>query len=266
MMTEMSDGVSHSDRERKPWMGTTLGKSTHPATESEKTGLEKAVAAPDGVRRCPWAVPKKMKPGAGPTAAQKTAFEYHDHEWGRPDHSEHYLVEQLILGGFQSGLSWRAIINKRENFRRDFDNFDPRKVADYTQADVDRLMADPGIIRNRGKIEAAIANAHLILNLQHDFGSLHEYVWHWTFGHRIFEPITTTTDTLSDMVAADMKRRGSKYLGSVTVFSYLQDCGPICSHVPGCVVFEEFPPKKGDIIGDGYPVSGLRTDGDIHFL
>ena len=255
-----------STRKRKPWMGTASAHGAHPTAGPEKAGLEKAVAGPDGVMRCPWAVPRKMKPGASPTAAQKTAFEYHDHEWGRPDHSERYLVEQLILGGFQSGLSWRAIVSKRENFRRDFDDFDPRKVADYTADDVDRLMQDPGIIRNRRKIEAAIANARMILDLQRDFGSLHEYVWHWTFGHRLFEPITTTTDTLSDIMSADMKKRGSKYLGSVTVFSYLQDCGPICSHVPGCTVFEKFPPKKGDIIGRGYPVGTLRMDGDIHFL
>lgn len=247
-------------------MGTALGRGTHPTAGPERAGLEKAVVGPDGVPRCPWAVPKNMRPGARPTAAQRTGFEYHDHEWGRPDHSEHYLVEQLILGGFQSGLSWRAIVSKRENFRRDFDDFDPRKIADYTEDDVDRLMRDPGIIRNRRKIEAAIANARMILDLQRDFGSLHDYVWHWTFGHRIFEPITTTTDPLSDIMAADMKKRGSKYLGSVTVFSYLQDCGPICSHVPGCAVFGQFPPRKGDIIGHGYPVGTLRTDGDIHFL
>lgn len=242
----------------KPWVSQNKTRAKKENRKKHRTSEEDQqtpILCPDGVLRCSWC--------QGSPSNQWTA--YHDKEWGRPDHSEHYLIEDLILGGFQSGLSWRSIVNKRENFRKDFDDFDCRKISAYDSSDIDRLMADPGIIRNRRKIEGAIANARMIASIQKDFGSLHDYVWHWTFGHRIFEPITTTTDFLSDLIAADMKKRGSHFLGSVTIFSYLQACGSICSHVPGCIVFTRFPPRKGDLIGNGYPTKGLQTDGDIHF-
>jgi DNA-3-methyladenine glycosylase I len=249
--------------QKKPWM-------TGARTDSSPAD-QQCVVGPDGLARCPWVFADMRTHPSAPASpslspSQQAESDYHDHEWGRPDHDERYLIEQLILGGFQSGLSWQSIINKRENFRRDFDQFDLDRIARYGQADVERLMDDPGIIRNRRKIEGAIANARMIRGVVRDFGSLHDYIWHWTFGHRVFEPISTTTDPLSDMIAADLKKRGSKFLGSVTVFSYLQACGPICSHVPGCIVFEEFPPQKGDIVGHGFPTASLHTDGDIHFF
>lgn len=166
-------------------------------------------------------------------------LKYHDEEWGRPLHDDGKLYEMLLLEFFQAGLSWRLLLSKRENFRKAFDGFDPAKVAAYGEEKVASLMSDTGIVRNKAKILAAISNSKLFLDLQKEFGSFDAYIWHFTKGKTIREDITVTLDALSDEVSNDLKKRGLRFAGTVTVFSYLQAIGIINSHDPGCFVFAE---------------------------
>ncbi len=163
---------------------------------------------------------------------------YHDEEWGKPEHDEQRLYEMFVLELFQAGVSWELLLRKRENFRRDFDGFDPVKIAAYGPEKVGELMQDPGIIRNRRKIEAAIGNAKVVLKLREEFGSFSEYLWHFTGGKSILEGMSVTRNQLSDDVAKDMKKRGIRFAGSVTVFSFLQAVGIIYSHEPKCFCYE----------------------------
>ena len=160
---------------------------------------------------------------------------YHDEEWGRPQHDERRLYEMLILECFQAGLSWECILNKRENFRRAFCQFDIEKVANFTPADIDRLTADPGIIRHRKKIEAAINNSRIFKSIQQEWGSFDRYIWHFTSGQPVCEPYTErTTSPLSDEISKDLKRRGMKFVGSTTIYALLQAIGIINAHGPEC--------------------------------
>lgn len=164
---------------------------------------------------------------------------YHDKEWGRPLHDDCKLYEMLLLECFQAGLSWECILNKREHFRKAFSDFDPAAVAAYGEADVRRLMADKGIIRNRAKIMAGIANSRVFLDIQQEWGSFDRYLWHFTKDAVVVEPYTErTTSPLSDVVSADLKRRGMKFVGSVTIYSYLQAVGVINGHGPECSLYE----------------------------
>ena len=163
---------------------------------------------------------------------------YHDEEWGKPEHDEHALCEMFVLEFFQAGVSWELILRKRENFRRDFDNFDMEKIASYGPEKVEELMQDPGIIRNRRKIEATISNAKIVLKLREEFGSFSDYLWHFTAGKSIPEDIPAATDRLSDDVSKDMKKRGIKFAGSVTVFSFLQAVGIIYCHAEKCFCYK----------------------------
>lgn len=164
---------------------------------------------------------------------------YHDEEWGRPLHDDCKLYEMLLLECFQAGLSWECILNKREHFRKAFSDFDPAAVAAYGEADVRRLMADKGIIRNRAKIMAGIANSRVFLDIQQEWGSFDRYLWLFTKDAVVVEPYTErTTSPLSDAVSADLKRRGMKFVGSVTIYSYLQAVGVINGHGPECSLYE----------------------------
>jgi DNA-3-methyladenine glycosylase I len=165
---------------------------------------------------------------------------YHDDEWGRPSSDERRLFEMLCLEGAQAGLSWQTILRKREGYRRAFAGFDPEVVARYTEADEARLLADPGIVRNRAKIKAAIGNAQAALRLREEFGSLHAYV----VAHvpqpparlpRDAEPGTIPITTpVSDALSKDLKRRGFKFVGSTIVYSFMQAVGLVDDHLPGC--------------------------------
>jgi len=159
--------------------------------------------------------------------------QYHDCEWGVPEHDDGRLFELLVLEPFQAGLAWETILNKREAFRTAFDGFDAGRIAAYTEADVERLMADKGIIRNRRKIEAAICNAQVFLRIQAEYGSFDAYIWRFTGGEVIHE-IGRTHSALSDTVAKDLKARGMKFIGTTIVYSYLQAIGVLYSHEPGC--------------------------------
>lgn len=164
---------------------------------------------------------------------------YHDEEWGRLLHDDCKLYEMLLLECFQAGLSWECILNKREHFRKAFSDFDPAAVAAYGEADVRRLMADKGIIRNRAKIMAGIANSRVFLDIRQEWGSFDRYLWHFTKDAVVVEPYTErTTSPLSDAVSADLKRRGMKFVGSVTIYSYLQAVGVINGHGPECSLYE----------------------------
>lgn len=160
---------------------------------------------------------------------------YHDEEWGRPLHDDRALFELLILEGFQAGLSWECILNKREAFRKAFKGFDVESVAIMTPADEQRLRENPGIVRNRLKIHAASVNAQVFISIQKEWGAFDRYIWHWTEGKVIHEPYTLrTTSPLSDEIFKEMKKRGMKFVGSTIIYSYLQAIGVINGHGEEC--------------------------------
>jgi DNA-3-methyladenine glycosylase I len=180
--------------------------------------------------RCPWT-----------GIADAEYARYHDEEWGVPKTDDRALFEKLVLEGFQSGLSWLTILRKRDNFRRAFDGFDPRKVARYDETDVDRLLGDAGIVRHRGKILATITNARRYLDLVDEAGSLAAYVWS-------FEPDPATRPKLLDKAALmtldtspestalskDLRRRGWAFVGPTTVYAAMQAMGIVNDHLEGC--------------------------------
>ena len=165
---------------------------------------------------------------------------YHDKEWGVPLHDEQRLFEMLILEGFQAGLSWITILRKRDNFRKAFKKFDPKKVANFTKADVARLMKDEGIVRNRLKIEAAITNAKAFLEVQKEFGSFDKYIWKFTNYKTLRDPQGMTkarirpTSPESDALSKDLKARGFKFVGSTIIYAHMQATGMVDDHVEGC--------------------------------
>ncbi len=170
--------------------------------------------------------------------------EYHDHEWGRPVHDDNKLFEMLILEGAQAGLSWETVLNKRENYRAAFDGFDPRKVVLYNEAKITELMANAGIIRNRLKINAAVTNARLFLEIQENHGSFDSFIWAYVAGKPIVGhwekvgdiPVTTH---ISDRISKDLKKMGFKFVGTTIIYSFMQAVGMVNDHVKPCFVYEE---------------------------
>jgi DNA-3-methyladenine glycosylase I len=171
--------------------------------------------------------------------------EYHDKEWGVPLHDDQRLFEMLILEGFQAGLSWITILRKRPAFRKAFKNFDPRKVSRMSPLDVEKLMANPGIIRNRQKIEAAINNARCFLAVQKEFGSFDKYIWEFTGFKTLRHPQGRTRanmparSTESDAMAKDLKKRGFKFVGSTICYAHMQATGMIDDHIKECFKFRK---------------------------
>lgn len=165
---------------------------------------------------------------------------YHDEEWGKPVYCDRTMFEFLILEGAQAGLSWITILRKRKNYRNAFADFDPKKVAKFVEEDVERLMNDSGIVRNRRKIEAAISNAKLLLDIQKEFGSFCNYLWGFLpngkpiVNHYDSCQSIPPTSELSDRISADMKKRGFKFFGSTICYSHLQATGLINDHIDGC--------------------------------
>ena len=165
---------------------------------------------------------------------------YHDSEWGRPLHDDQRLFEMLILEGFQAGLSWLTILKKRENFRRAFANFNAHRIARFTPRDVARLMRDAGIVRNRMKIEAAIANAKAYLAIVKEFGSFDRYLWQFTNHRTLRDPRGMTRARIparskeSDAMSKDLKRRGFRFVGSTICYAHMQATGMVDDHVVGC--------------------------------
>ena len=164
---------------------------------------------------------------------------YHDEEWGKPLHDDQKLFEFLILEGMQAGLSWLTILKKREAFRKAYDNFDVRKVALFDEIKVEELMADAGIIRNRMKIEASISNAKCFRQIVDEFGSFDKYIWSFVDFQPIINQWTKLSDLpakteLSDLISADLKRRGFKFVGSTVVYAHMQATGMVNDHLVNC--------------------------------
>src|SRR5665647_71655 len=170
--------------------------------------------------------------------------DYHDLEWAAPLHDDRKIFEFLILEGMQAGLSWNLILKKRENFRRAFRDFDPEKVARFTARDVQRLLNDAGIIRNRLKILAAINNAKRFLEVEKEFGTFDSYIWGFVGGKPIRSGLRSFVDMpartpLSDAISKDLKVRGFKFVGSTVVYSHMQATGMVNDHLVGCFRYKE---------------------------
>lgn len=178
-------------------------------------------------KRCPWC-------GEDPLYTA-----YHDQEWGVPSHNDTHLFEMLILEGAQAGLSWITILRKRDAYRRAFADFDPQRVARFTQARVAKLLQDAGIVRNRLKIESAVGNAKAFLAVQREHGSFAAWLWSFVDNQplrqrrRSLRDVPARTD-LSDQISKDLRRRGFRFVGSTIVYAYLQATGLIDDHVDGC--------------------------------
>ena len=166
---------------------------------------------------------------------------YHDKEWGKPVYSDQILFEFLILESAQAGLSWITVLRKRENYRKAFANFDAQKVAEYTEQDVERLLMDQGIIRNRLKINSAINNARLFMEIRQEFGSFSNYIWGFLADKKPL--INTWKDhknapartQLSDRISLELKKRGFKFFGTTICYAYMQATGMINDHIEGCI-------------------------------
>ncbi|MCC6955760.1 MAG: DNA-3-methyladenine glycosylase I [Anaerolineales bacterium] len=166
-------------------------------------------------------------------------IDYHDNEWGVPVHDDRLLYEFLTLEGFQAGLSWRTVLAKRENFRAAFDGFDPAIVAGYGEAKIAELLGNPGIIRNRSKITAAITNAQAFLRLQQAFGSFDAYIWEFVGGKPVHNRWTAASEipprsALSDALSKDLLQRGFKYVGSTICYAHMQATGMVNDHTTDC--------------------------------
>ena len=177
--------------------------------------------------RCPWC---GTEPGY---------VAYHDHEWGVPLHDERALFEFLILEGAQAGLSWATILKKRAGYRRAFDDFDAERIARYTEADIARLLADPGIVRNRLKVAAAVGNARATLAVREAFGGLDAYFWRFVEGRPIHNAWAEAGEipartALSDTISRDLKQRGFKFVGSTIVYAHMQATGMVNDHLVDC--------------------------------
>ena len=172
---------------------------------------------------------------------------YHDEEWGTPIHDDREMYGLFLLELFQAGLSWITLLKKREAFSEAFDGFDVEKIAAYDAEKVEELMQNAGIIRSRGKIEAAISNAKIVLDLRREFGSFCNYLWSFSDGKVVLSPDDSprATSPVSDRMAEDMKRRGMKYAGSVTIHSFLQAAGIVNEHETNCYRYRELMETTG---------------------
>ncbi|MGA9854863.1 MAG: DNA-3-methyladenine glycosylase I [Gammaproteobacteria bacterium] len=181
------------------------------------------------VRRCAWS----------PLESDLLYRDYHDREWGVPVHDERRWFEFLILEGAQAGLSWATILHKRENYRKLFAGFDPKKVARFTARDAARLLKDPGIVRNRLKINSAIINAQIFLAVQKEFGSFDAYIWRFVGGkpicnHRGSLRQIPARTAISDAMSKDLKQRGFKFVGGTICYAFMQATGLVNDHVVSC--------------------------------
>jgi len=180
---------------------------------------------PDGKPRCHWC------------STAPAFLAYHDAEWGFPVSDDRRLFEKLCLESFQSGLSWRTILAKRENFRAAFHQFDFDKIARFTQRDVDRLLKDEGIVRHRGKIEAVINNARQAQALVKQAGSLASFIWRFEPAEKgLAQPQTVSTSPASEALSKELKKQGWKFVGPTTVYAFMQAMGLINDHAEGCVI------------------------------
>lgn len=176
----------------------------------------------DGKPRCPWANPRNS-----------LYIKYHDTEWGIPVHDDQKLFEMLILESFQAGLSWECVLNKRQAFRKAFDNFNLDIIINYTEDKIQQLSTNPEIIRNRRKIQATITNAQIFKDIQRQYGTFSAYLWRWTDG-KIIHEVGPTHCALSDAISHDLQTRGMKFVGTTIIYAYLQAVGIISAHTATC--------------------------------
>lgn len=186
----------------------------------------------ENLERCPWCLGSPLY------------RDYHDQEWGVPVYDDRKQFEFLVLESAQAGLSWITILNKRENYRRAYGGFEPQEVARYGPAEVERLLADSGIVRNRRKIESSIGNARAFLRVQEKFGSFTDYLWNFTDGKVLHGGWNSLADVpprteLSDRIARDLKGRGFTFLGGIIVYSHLQAVGLVNDHLRSCFRYSQ---------------------------
>jgi len=179
------------------------------------------------LKRCPWCLKFEKY------------IRYHDEEWGVPVHEDKKHFEFLILEGAQAGLSWSTILNKREGYRKNFAEFNPEKVARFTDARIEKILKDPGIVRNRLKVKAAINNARQFLKIQKEFGSFDQYIWQFVGGKPIVNKRRSTnelpaTTRVSDNLSKDLIQRGFKFVGSTVIYAHMQACGLVNDHLVDC--------------------------------
>ncbi len=181
--------------------------------------------------RCSWAKGSQLE------------LEYHDKEWGNEAHDDLTFFEFLILEGAQAGLSWQTILNKRESYRKAFSNFDPVKVARYNIKDINRLLGNPGIVRNKLKVAAAITNAKSFLLVQKEFGSFNTYIWQFVGNHQVKNKFKSISDVPSktkesDLMSKDLKKRGFKFVGSTICYAFMQATGMVNDHTIDCFRYQ----------------------------
>lgn len=202
------------------------------AYEEREKKRKEAALVDDGLRRCFWA-----------TKDQQEA-NYHDTEWGVPEHNDKKLFEMLLLENFQAGLNWKMILHRREGFRKAFDNFNYRKIAGYKKEKVEALMQNTDIIRNKLKIRAAITNAQAYIGVRQEFGSFDKYIWSFTNGEVIKNAWEKHSDIpaqteLSDTISMDLKNRGFKFVGSVICYAFMQAIGMVNDHTTDCFRYKK---------------------------
>ena len=185
------------------------------------------------IRRCTWAGDSSL-----------SYIEYHDLEWGVPVWDDPTQFEFLILEGAQAGLSWSTILNKRDGYRRAFAGFDPQKVARFTARRIEKILKDPGVVRNRQKVEAAVGNAKAFLDVQEEFGTFCDYVWQFVDGQPKQNRFRRHTDVPatspeSDALAKDLKKRGFRFVGSTIVYAHMQATGMVNDHLTSCFRYKE---------------------------
>ncbi len=163
---------------------------------------------------------------------------YHDEEWGVPVYDDHKLFEMLLLESFQAGLSWECVLNKREAFKKAFDNFDYQKISNYSEEKIEELLNNKDIIRNKRKITSAITNAKIFMDIKKEYQTFSKYLWSFTKNKIIYE-YDKTTSSLSDTISKDLKKRGMKFVGTTIIYSYLQAVGIINSHEPNCFLYKK---------------------------
>lgn len=203
-------------------------------TEPEDNLTIRSEERGDRVTRCKWCNLKNPK-----------YIEYHDHEWCQLRLDDQYLFEMLILEAFQAGLSWECVLNKREDFRKAFDEFEIEKICDYNDEKIQELLQNEKIIRNRLKINAAINNSKIFRKIQKEYGSFSDYLRTFADGRILYET-DKTTNQLSDRISKDLKNRGMKFVGSTIIYSFLQAVGIIYSHEKECFMYQE---NGSDCIG-----------------
>lgn len=184
------------------------------------------------VTRCEWC------------GTDELYVKYHDEEWGVPVHDDRVHFEMLVLEGAQAGLSWITVLRKRENYRKAFDNFDVNKVAKYSEKKIEKLLQNPGIIRNRLKVKSAVTNAQAFIKVQKEFGSFDKYIWQFVNN----KPITNkwkkmselpATSKESDALSKDLKKRGFKFVGSTIMYAHMQSIGMVNDHITSCFRYDE---------------------------